>query len=261
MKLILLGTAGFIPTDQAQTACLMLPEAGILLDAGTGLYRMNRYLQTDEVDIYLSHAHGDHTRGLIFLYASYFVRQIHQLQARVDETNIGDIGIKSNHLLHTTRIHAAQPALDFLTKEYEPFQMDWHLMKDQEPLAKGGTITSFNLGNHDEIGFRLDWPGHSMAYVTDTIAKPDAPYIEHIREVDLLVHECNGPERLAKLMVQVGHSSTLAVVRLAAAAQVGRLVLVHKNPIAEWAIDEDLDAARAIFPATEIGMDGMEIDF
>ena len=37
MKLVLLGTVGFIPTDQDQTAGLMLPEGCVLLDAGTGM--------------------------------------------------------------------------------------------------------------------------------------------------------------------------------------------------------------------------------
>jgi ribonuclease Z len=261
MKLVLLGTAGFIPTDQAQTACLMLPEVGVLLDAGTGLYRMNKYLRTAEIDIYLSHAHGDHTQGLVFLFASYFVHQIHQKQAVVDETTIGNIGSQANQRLHSTRIHAAQPAIDFLFRAYEPYHMDWHLMKSPEPLPNGGQITAFEVGNIDEIGFRLDWPGHSMAYVTDTVARPDAPYLQQIHGVDLLVHDCNGPERLAKLMTRARHSTTLAVARVAAQAQAGRLVLVHKNPIPAWSIDEDLDSARAIFPAIEIGFDGMEIDF
>jgi len=179
----------------------------------------------------------------------------------VNETNLGDIDAKANHILHTTRIHATQPALDFLAKQYEPYQMDWHLLQSQESLPCGGRLTSFSVGNQDEVGFRLDWPGHSLAYVTDTIAKPDAPYVENIRGVNVLLHECNGPNRLAKLMVNIHHSYTLAVTQVAALAQVGRLILVHKNPIEQWSIDEDLEAGRAIFPSTEIGMDGMEIEF
>ena len=96
--------------------------------------------------------------------------------------------------------------------------------------------------------------------MTDTSAKPDSPYIEMIRGVDLLVHECNGPDRTAGLMLKIHHSYTSAVARLAAQAQVGRLVLVHKNPL-HWSLDDDLEAARVIFPSIEIGMDGMEIDF
>jgi ribonuclease Z len=96
MRLILLGTAGLIPTDKAQTACFILPEVGVLLDAGSGLYRMNRYLQTSELDVYLSHAHGDHTSGLIYLFASFFVNEINRSKVTVDETNIGEILVHRN---------------------------------------------------------------------------------------------------------------------------------------------------------------------
>ena len=43
----MLGTNGAQPTDDAQTACYMIPELGIMLDAGSGLYRLPRYLETD----------------------------------------------------------------------------------------------------------------------------------------------------------------------------------------------------------------------
>ncbi len=261
MKLILLGTAGFIPTDRAQTACFMLPELGILLDAGTGLYRMPQYLQTDTLDIYLSHAHGDHTRGLVFLFAAHFVGLVQAAQAALDEGGLGALSAQANRRMHATRLHATQPALDTLTQEYASFQMDWRLIQTHEPLLQGGTLTSFPVGNRDEIGFRLDWPGHSMAYVTDTIATPQAVYLEQIGGVDVLLHDCNGPDRLAKMMATIQHSTTSAVAQLAAQAQVGRLILVHKNPIPQWSIEEDLPAARKIFPNTEIGQDGMEIEF
>jgi ribonuclease Z len=261
MKLVLLGTAGLIPTDQAQTACFMLPEVGILLDAGTGLYRMHHYLQTPELDIYLSHAHGDHTSGLIYLFASFFVAEINRSPAAVGETNIGGIHATANRRLHSARIHATQAAIDFLAKEYEPYRLDWNLVSPHEPLPGGGTLTAFNLDNRDETGFRLDWPGHSLAYVTDTTAKPGAQYIENICGVDVLLHDCNGPDRLETLNETVHHSTPARVARLAADAQVGRLILVHRNPIAAWAIDADLEPARAIFPSLEMGVDGMEIEF
>ena len=68
MKLVLLGTNVLVPSEEGgQTACYMLPEQGIVLDAGTGLYRLAQHLQTSSLDIYLTHAHGDHTRGLFHL--------------------------------------------------------------------------------------------------------------------------------------------------------------------------------------------------
>ncbi|HEY5311264.1 MAG TPA: ribonuclease Z, partial [Pirellulales bacterium] len=60
MKLIVLGSTGYHPNDLRQTACVMLPEIGVVLDAGTGMYRVGPLLCTDELHIFLSHAHLDH---------------------------------------------------------------------------------------------------------------------------------------------------------------------------------------------------------
>jgi ribonuclease BN (tRNA processing enzyme) len=51
------------------------------------------------------------------------------------------------------------------------------------------------------------------------------------------------------------------VAQVAAAAEVGRMVLVHLNPLLEK--DEDLGVAGVlkIFPRIEVGVDRMEIDF
>ena len=77
-----------------------------------------------------------------------------------------------------------------------------------------------------------------MAYVTDTTAKPDAPYIKEIRGVDLLVHECYFADDQTAWADKTGHSHTAAVARVARQASVGRLLLVHINPLS---LDADPD--------------------
>jgi ribonuclease BN (tRNA processing enzyme) len=67
MKAILLGTGGYHPSETRHTACIMFPEVGVVLDAGTGFFRVREHLATDELSIFLSHAHLDHTVGLTFL--------------------------------------------------------------------------------------------------------------------------------------------------------------------------------------------------
>jgi ribonuclease Z len=130
------------------------------------------------------------------------------------------------------------------------------------PLAGGGRLTYFPLRHQGgAVGFRLDWPGHSMAYVTDTTAGLDEPYVERIAGVDLLLHECYYSDDEADWAQQTGHSSTTPVAEVAKRAGVGRLVLVHINP---RRLEDDpvgLDTARAIFPKTEIGEDLMELEF
>jgi ribonuclease BN (tRNA processing enzyme) len=100
-----------------------------------------------------------------------------------------------------------------------------------------------------------------LAYVTDTTARPDAPYLQAIAGADLLVHECYFPDSLAELAELTGHSVTTPVAQLARAAGVGRLVLVHVDPSAEGDDPINLAAARGIFPQTLVGHDRMEIAF
>ena len=72
MRLVLLGTTGYHPNDQRQTACLLIPECGVMLDAGSGMYRAAEYLETSELAIFLSHAHLDHVIGLTYLFDLVF---------------------------------------------------------------------------------------------------------------------------------------------------------------------------------------------
>ena len=68
MKLVLLGTSGYHPSDRRQTACLMLPELGVVFDAGTAMYRVADHLCTDTLEVFLTHAHLDHVLGLTFMF-------------------------------------------------------------------------------------------------------------------------------------------------------------------------------------------------
>jgi len=130
------------------------------------------------------------------------------------------------------------------------------------PLPDGGRLTHFPLVHPGgTVGYRLDWPGHSMAYVTDTTATVDADYVDRIRDVDLLIHECYFPDASADWAAKTGHSCTTPVAEVAHRAEVGRLVLVHQNPLCNEQDAIGVDTARKIFPNTELGDDLMELVF
>lgn len=100
-----------------------------------------------------------------------------------------------------------------------------------------------------------------MAYVTDATAAKDAAYLEKIRGVDLLVHECFYPDDRADLAEKYGHSCIIPTAELARNAGVGRLVLCHINPLLEADYAPALADARKIFPRAEIGEDLMAVEF
>jgi len=177
MKLVLLGTSGYHPSDRRQTSCMVLPSAGAVLDAGTGMFRLGRYLQTDEVDIFITHAHLDHVVGLSYLFS---VNWEHPLRRMTIHGRSEKLYAIERHLFY--RDLSARPPFDLRS------------LKPNTMLADGGRLTHFSLDHPGgSLGYRIDWPGHSMAYVTDTTAAPDAAYVEKIRGVDLLIHECFYP--------------------------------------------------------------------
>jgi ribonuclease BN (tRNA processing enzyme) len=260
MRLTLLGTGGFLPTDIAQTACYFLPEVGVMLDAGSGLYRLPEYLQTRQLDIYLSHAHGDHTSGLIYLFASYFKADWLASRQPLSADNVEGFVQRANESLPRSRIHADEATLAQVQPQYPHLPYDWRALQTHESLPAGGTLTHFPLEG-GTVGYRLDWPAHSLAYITDTTARPNSAYIENIRGVDLLLHECNGPDHLPALTEHIGHSHLSAVLQVAARAQVKRLILIHSSPIPTLDYAADLESVRHLFPSVEIGQDKMELEF
>jgi ribonuclease BN (tRNA processing enzyme) len=246
MKLVLLGTGGYYGNDRRQTACLMLPEVGVVLDAGSAMFRVRDYLATDRLDIFLTHAHLDHVVGLTYL-----------------------LDVLPNDVLAATTVHGEGAKLAALQEHLFaealfpislPFR--WQPLDTSCPLPGHGTLRHFQL-NHPggSIGFRLDWKDSSMAYVTDTTADADADYVEHTRGVNLLVHEAYFADSDAEMAEVTGHSCVSKVAEVAARAQVGRLILVHVNPQLPHDDELHLDGARRIFKNVDVGCDRMEVEF
>jgi len=246
MKLVLLGTGGYYANDIRHTACLMLPEVGVVLDAGSGLFRAADYLATEGLDVFLTHAHLDHVLGLTHMLGALPT----DVQKR---STVYGVAAK----LEAIRTHLFS---DPLFPAPPLFQMQ--PLESEVGLAAGGKLSYFPLAHPGgSIGFRLDWPGSSFAYVTDTTAAADVKYVERIRGVNVLVHEAYFAHQAEEMAEATGHSCLRDVAQVAAAAEVGLLVLVHIDPQLDRDSDFDLRPAQQIFKNTLLGADRMEIEF
>src|SRR5688572_21538223 len=109
MRLVFLGTTGYHPNNGRQTACLMLPEVGVLLDAGTGLFRARELLATSELDIFLTHAHLDHCIGLTFLFNVLYEKEVKRITVHGEADKLAAV---REHLF-AELLFPVQPPFDF----------------------------------------------------------------------------------------------------------------------------------------------------
>ncbi len=244
MRFIFLGTGGYHPNERRHTAGVMFPEIGLVFDAGTGFFRVPERAQTQELQVFLTHAHLDHVVGLTYLLAPMFSGQLQRVSVYSTEQYLQAV---REHLF-SGPLFPVMPPYQFVP------------LATETPLPLGGVLTHHPLTHPGgALGFKATWPDRSVAYITDTVV--DHSYLEFIRGVDVLIHECYFPDVDAAAAAKTGHCHTTPVAELARAAQVGRLVLLHIDPDRPGDDPIGLATAQAIFPQTVLAEDLMEIDF
>ncbi len=269
MKLVVLGSNGYRANDLGHTACYAIPELGVVLDAGTGMYRLVDYLQTEEFDVYLSHSHPDHVTGLSNLEFIFYRKMKREALARGSNERV----LMARHYTpgespRKVRVHLAPEHMPDVQYQLQKFTdnnlIEYVPLEATAEIAPDITLTSFPVEHRkDELcfGFRVDHTEGSLAYVTDTYGEPGAIYEEMIRGVDVLLHDCAVPDDDPEYARRIGHSHITPVAQLAAEAQVGRLVLIHLHSCRPEIGEPELDRIQSIFPQTEVAFDRMEIEF
>lgn len=223
MRLVPLGTNGYIPSHgrQSMAFLVLLDEAAILLDAGTGVARLlepeiEALLEGyDALDLVLTHYHLDHVVGVSFLPGVWPTRpvRIHAPGPPLVETDPAEALCR---LIHP-------PLFPIPLPEY-PMAVELERLTGERAQV-GGLEVRLRPQEHPggSVGVRL---GDALAYVTDTVA--DDATADFAAGVDLLLHEVwLGPGGEAGT---TGHSAADDVARIASRAGVPRLMPVHHHP-------------------------------
>ena len=239
VRLHCLGTAGFHPNDRRHTSCYFLPESGVLLDAGSGAFRLAPLIQTDEIDLLLSHAHLDHICGLTFLLDVFFQRPIQKLRIWGEKAKLDAI---RKHLFSD---------LIFPVPLESQLDTQWIAIDDRDSFEAGGASVSWRPQEHPggSVAYRLDWmagqqsgqkqtsgqvgkePCKSLVYITDTIGDVSDEGIDWAKDADLMTHECYFDDSMQKWAEKTGHSWTSRVTEVAIRAKPKKLLLTHINPL------------------------------
>lgn len=249
MKIHCLGTAGYHPNETRQTSCYYLPDAGIALDAGTGIYRLPKVLRGKSLDILLSHAHLDHVAGLTFLLDILSKHPVERIQIWGESDKLAAV---REHLFHPLIFPA-------------DIEAKWNAIDESPEFVIGDTTVTWRHQEHPggSVAYRLEWPdGKRLVYSTDTTGDRSPGYVEWSRHADLLMHECYFRNEASEWAQKTGHSWTDRVAEIAVLNSPKKLLLTHVNPLEHESDPVQSHLIRERIEAeTVIAEDEMEIEF
>lgn len=241
-----LGTNGWFDTRLANTICTLIetPQAYLVLDAGNGFYKLDRYIHDDAKPIYLflSHFHVDHIEGLHTLAKCNFPQGI-QL--------FGPAGTKK--ILAQFLNHPFTAPLDSIRTRVT--------VTDLEANMRLPVAVEFRELKHTTVcyGYRFSLDNKTVAYCTDTGICDNFLYLA--RQADVLMSECSF--KTGQQDVSWGHLNPEVAAGLARDAGVKKLVLLHFDAslYPTWAHREEAQrVARSIFKHTMVARDDKRLN-
>ncbi len=248
------GTAGYHPSEDRHTSCYYLPDAALVLDAGTGIFRLTAELLSqprESIDILLSHAHLDHVVGLTFLLDTMSVTKLRHVRVWGEAAKL--LAVREH--LYNSLIFPVPPSLEFVDLASQPSRL---------PLAADGAflVDWFKLEHAGgSLGYVVEVGGRRLAYITDTTARPNSAYVAALTNLDLLIHECNFGNAHHELAEKTGHSWLAAVTDVVRRCLPAKTLLVHHNPLAKLLGGElKLDAEQIALNMT-LAQDGDAIEY
>ena len=294
----LLGTSASRPTVERNVASLAIHREGetLMFDCGEGTQRqMMRYgISFALEDIFFTHMHADHLLGVIGLIRTMALqgraeplrlwgpkgtgRTLKRVEGlgferatfpvEILEVDDGQRIPRTGYSINAFAVdHRGSASLGFALVEEERkgrFNPDKarELGIPEGPLwgqiHRGEAITFEGRVIESSVLVSAKRSGRTVVITGDT--RPCPATIAAAKGADLLVHEATFGDEEAERAVETGHATAREAADVACAAGVRRLVLTHFS--ARYSRDWiELDQqARAVFPNTIIGKDGMELD-
>jgi phosphoribosyl 1,2-cyclic phosphodiesterase len=208
-----------------------------------------------DADLYYTHTHFDHISGLPFFSSAYA------------PTN--KLRMWAGHLLPDNTLRYVLSEMMMAPLFPIPISvlgadLTFHDFRAGQTLQPGpGIALKTTLLNHPNgaTGYRVEYGGKSICYVTDTEhvpGQPDRNILGLIAGADLVIYDSTYTDDEFPRYVGWGHSTWQEGVRLADAASVKRLVIFHHDPShTDEMMDRIAEEAERARPGTIVAVEGM----
>ncbi len=263
IELTFWGIRGTLPVPGEETlkyggntSCVTIEfprENLFIFDAGTGIKLFSDHLMAKrqeriEAEIFISHPHWDHINALPFFAPLYIPGN----EFEICGPSHGDVTTRELISGQMEGVYSPIKIKKFAARVY------FRDLKEEEFQIRNIKIRTMLLNHPGHcLGYRLEYKGKSVCYVTDNELYPESSrfynsaYLEKllnfIRGADALITDVTYTDREYEARIGWGHSSVGLVVDLADRAGVKTLYSYHHDPDqSDRDIDAKLEAAREI---------------
>lgn len=242
------------------TSCLEIRcgDQLLIFDAGTGVRSLGLHLDqlgAVDADVYFTHTHIDHIQGLPFFSSAY---------KKTNHFRFWAGHLKPDYTLKQVLSEMMMEPLFPVPISIFGADISFHDFDTGQTLTPGANVVLRTAPlNHPNraTGYRVEYGGKSICYVTDTEhvpGKPNQNVLALIDRADIVIYDSTYTDEEFPRFSGWGHSTWQEAVRLCDQAKVGRCVVFHHDPSHDDAfMDRVAAAAEKARPGTIVAHEGL----
>ncbi|MGI9465082.1 MAG: MBL fold metallo-hydrolase [Aestuariivirgaceae bacterium] len=261
------GVRGSIPAPGPKTAIyggntpcveVICGDQRLIFDAGSGIRPLGAELmktaEPHHMQLFFTHCHYDHIEGLPFFSPLHDKRYSFTMWSG-----------------HTAKPDTRKMVEGYMQKPYFPIgpeyfcaKVDYREFAPEDTLKVGRSIVIRTIPlNHPDgaIGYRIEFDGRAICYVTDTEhvpGKPDEKILAFIKDAEIVIYDAAYDDDDFQNYAGFGHSTWQEGQRLCDHSNVGLYVVFHHRPGADddflMTVEGKLKSAR---PASLLAREGL----